>query len=174
MTSDDFDEVEQSAPGDKVSMDELLNKLIIVRPLEFTDKMKTEFKPDGAEAIFADIAVIDGFGGEPWKILRRVLVMQGYLIGAFKNSLNKNLIGTIYQGQRKSGQKPPFMFASLKENPDASAKGKAWMADNRTEFLNPPGATFDDAKPSAETQRAKQSENPYLNRATGFTDEPPF
>lgn len=168
MTSDDFDEVQQTAPGDKVSMDELLNKLIIVRPLEFTDSMKTEFKPDGAEAVFADIAVIDGFGGEPWKILRRVLVMQGYLIGAFKNSLHKNLIGTIYQGQRKSGQKPPFMFQSLKEHADASAKGKAWMADHRVEFLNPPQATFDDATPSAETSRKAATDNPWIK------DEPPF
>lgn len=173
MTNDDFDEPTPVAVGDKVSMDTFLNKLIIVRPVDYTKDMKTEFKPDGAEAVFANIAIIDGHDGKPWVVFRSVLVMQGYLVGAFKGSLNKNLLGTIYHGERKKGQKPPFMFSSLKSNPGAVKAGGEWMALHRAELLSAPAA-FDepDTKPSAESMRSA-SVNPYMTPG-GFTDEPPF
>lgn len=177
MANDDFDDVAQPETGDRVSMDTFLNKLVIVRPVSKTDSMKTEFKPDGAEAVFVNIAIIDGHEGEPYKVFRRVLVMQGYLVGAFKNSIGGTLLGTIHLGERKTGQKPPFKFMSLKGDADIVAKGKAWMAAHAGELAEAV-PEFGDA-PSAETQRAKAqaSSNPYLNRtpsASAYDDEPPF
>ena len=174
MTTDDFDEPTPVAVGDKVSMETFLNKLIIVRPVEFTKDFKTEFKPDGAEAVFANIAIIDGFEDKPWVVFQKVLVMQGYLVGAFKGSIGKNLLGTIYHGERKKGQKPPYMFASLKTNEGAVATGRGWLLAHRDELLGP-APQFDEpgtGKASAETMRAA-SVNPYM-KPGGFTDEPPF
>lgn len=164
----DWDEPTQAPIGDKVPMDTFLNKLVIVRPIEFTDSMRTEYKPDGAEAVFADIALLDPHEGEPWKIFRRVLVMQGYLVGAFKGSLKKRLLGTIYHGQRKSGQKPPFMFQSLVGNAAVMERASAWWALHGEEFLAAPSATFEapgdtDQKSSTlDSMRQALAENPYM------------
>lgn len=171
MTVDEFDEPNTVAPGDRVPMDVFLNKLVIVRPVEYTDKMKTEYKPDGAEAVFVNIAIIDGYEGEPWKVFQRVLVMPGYLVGAFKNNLNGTLFGTIYHGQRKSGQKPPFMFQSLTDRPEQVAKGKAWLAEHRDKLTGSVAFT-EPEKATADSMRQQANTNPYMQ--PGFVDEPPF
>ena len=167
-----FDDPKAAPMGDKVSMDTFINKLIIVRPREFTDSMKTEFKPDGAEAVFADIALLEPVEGEPWKIYRRVLVMQGYLVGAFKGSLNSRLLGTLHYGERKAGQKPPYKFASLTGNPAAVKRATEWMTAHEAEFLADPEPVFEEptaatSKPS--TLDAMRDNNPWLN-----SDEAPF
>lgn len=171
--ADEFDDPTQAPSGDKVSMDTFVGKLIIVKPVEYTDSMKTEYKPDGAEAVFANIAILDGHEGEPWKIFRRVLVMQGYLVGAFKNSVgaSKNpLLGTIYLGQRKSGQKPPFMYQSLKDKPKPLEIARAWMAEHRDELLAAPEPEFGEPEKTAgkSTLDAMRTNNQWLD------DEPPF
>lgn len=165
-----FDEPVQAPMGDKVAMEVFVNKLVIVRPVDFTDAMKTEFKPDGAEAVFANIAVIQPIDGEPWKIYRRVLVMQGYLVGAFKGSLNRNLLGTIYLGQRKTGQKPPYMFKTLTDNPKAVETATAWMKEHEEEFLAAPEPSFDEpvAEKRSTLDSMREAANPWLS------DEPPF
>lgn len=156
-----FDEPVAVAMGDKVSMDTFLNKLVIVRPVEFKRDQKTEYKPDGAEAVFANIALLEPLEGDPWKIYRRVLVMQGYLVGAFKGSLNRNLLGTIYHGQRKTGQKPPFMFKTLTDNPKAVATATAWMQQHEEEFLTEPAPSFDE--PVAEKRTTLDSMRDQAN-----------
>lgn len=167
-----FDDPVQQEMGDKVSMDTFINKLIIVKPLEFTDKMKTEFKPDGAEAVFADIALLDPVEGEPWKIFRRVLVMQGYLVGSFKGSVGKPnpLLGTLTYGERKSGQKPPFKFVSLTQNPKVVQRAEEWLAAHGEEFNRRPEPQWnepDEKRPS--TLDSMRDNNPYLT-----SDEAPF
>ena len=164
-----FDEPTLAPIGDKVSMDTFVNKLIVVRPTKYTDSMVTEFKPNGAEAVFANIALLEAYDGDPWKIFRGVLVMQGYLVGAFKGSLNRNLLGTIYLGQRKSGQKPPFMFRSLTTNAKAVEMAQAWMRQHEEEFLAAPEPVFEEPdagrKSTLDTMR---DANPWLS------EEPPF
>lgn len=158
--------------GDKVTMDTFVNKLVVVRPREFTDKMKTEFKPDGAEAVFADIALLDPIEGEPWKIYRRVLVMQGYLVGSFKGSLGAILLGTIHYGERKTGQKPPYKFASLTGNPQAVARATEWMKAHEAEFMKDPEPVFEEPEAAAKkptTLDSMRDNNPWLN-----SDEAPF
>lgn len=168
-----FEDPKAAPMGDKVSMEAFINKLIIVRPRDFTDKMKTEFKPDGGEAVFADIALLEPVEGEPWKIYRRVLVMQGYLVGAFKGSIGSTLLGTLHYGERKSGQKPPYKFASLTGNPAAVKRATEWMASNEAAFLTDPEPVFEEpvaaaaAKPS--TLDSMRDNNPWLN-----SDEAPF
>lgn len=168
----DFDSPERGTQiqGDRVTMDVFVNKLVIVRPVEFTDTMKTEFKPDGAEAVFANIACLEPIDGEPWKIYKHVLVMQGWLVGDFKRSLRKNLLGTIYLGERKSGQKPPYKFQDLAQNEKALAVASPWLKANRAEFekeLQPDFADVND-KPTADSSRQAVNDNPWLS------EEPPF
>lgn len=157
MSDEDFDEATPVAQGDRIEggMDSLVNKLLIVRPKEFVTDMVTEFKPNGAEAVFATIACLDPIEGEPWKVFTKALVMQGYLIGAFKASINKTLIGTIVLGERKAGQKPPFKWQALNDKPKAVERGKAWRAQHGHLLDKEPD--FDEAaaseKPSAETSR---------------------
>lgn len=168
-----FDEPTPVAMGDKVSMDTLLNKLIIVRPIEYKKDQKTEYKPDGAEAVFANIALLEPIEGEPWKIYRRVMVMQGYLVGAFKGSLGATLLGTIHHGQRKTGQKPPFMFQSLKDNPKALEVATAWMRLHEAEFSAEPEPVFEEptaaAGAKASTLDSMRSNNPWMD-----SEAPPF
>lgn len=162
-----FDDPVATPMGDKVSMDTFLNKLIIVRPVEFKRDQKTEYKPDGAEAVFANIALLEPVDGEPWKIYRRVLVMQGYLVGDFKGSLNLNLLGTIYHGERKPGQKPPFKFRSLKTNPKAVDRATAWMREHEVEFLAEPEPVFDEpvAEPRSTLDSMRASGNTWIDEA---------
>jgi len=167
-----FDDPTQAPIGDKVSMETFVNKLIIVKPVEFTDKMRTEYKPDGAEAVFANIALLEPYEGEPYRVFNRVLVMQGYLVGAFKGSVGKPnpLLGTIYYGQRKAGQKPPYMYKSLTDNAKAVETAQKWMADHEDELNAVPEAVFvePDAKKPSTLDSMRADNNPWLS------EEPPF
>lgn len=166
-----FDDPTEAAAGDRVEMKVFINKLIIVRPKSYRDDMvtiHTALKPNGvAEAVFANIALLEPYEGEPYKVFRGVLVMQGYLIGAFKGSLNRNLLGTLYLGPPTKG-KPPFHFKSLKDNPVAVERGQAWMATHADELLADPEPQFDEpgtGKSTLDTMRAEA--NPWM-------EEPPF
>lgn len=160
---DDFDSPskEERPKGDRVEVSDLVDKLLIVRPMEFVTGFKTEYKPDGADAVFANIAI----PGEN-VMYKSALIMQGFLIGDFKNSIGKNLVGVIYLGQKKPGQKPPYMFRDLNGNEKAMAVARPWMAANKAEFIKPLVSEFD--SPSAETQRAAAKADPWAD------DEPPF
>jgi len=159
-----FDEPVATPLGDRVSMETFLNKLVIVRPVEYKNDQKTEYKPEGAEAVFANFALLEPVEGEPWKIYRRVLVMQGFLVGSFKGSLNRNLLGTIYYGQRKTGQKPPYMFKTLTDNPKAVSTATEWMRLNEAEFLNDPAPVFDAPDEQKRTTLdSMRDSNPWLD-----------
>lgn len=168
-----FDEPTEVTMGDKVAMDTFVNKLVIVRPVDYVKSKITEFKPDGAEAVFANIALLETVEGQPWKVYRGVLVMQGYLVGAFKGSLGRNLLGTIYLGERKAGQKPPFKFKSLTDNPKAVETASKWMQANEAELTASPEPAFDE--PAAGTKKTstldsmRDAANPWLD-----SGEPPF
>lgn len=159
----DWDEPTAAPSGDRVDIALFVNKLIIVRPLEYVESMVTIHKKDGAEAVFADVAFLDAYEGQPYKIFRRVLFMQGYLVGSFKASVGKRLLGTLTLGVATKG-KPPYHFKSLTDNPKAAPMASAWWKDHETEFMTQPEPVFDDAKPSAETQR----------QSDPWGDEPPF
>lgn len=169
--SDLFDDPVAAPMGDRVAMETFLNKLIIVRPLEFKRDQKTEFKPDGGEAVFANIALLEPIEGEPWKIYRRVMVMQGYLVGDFKASLNINLLGTIYHGERKPGQKAPYKFRSLKTNPKALEVATAWMKQHEAEFLAEPEPSFGDVTAGEDKRTTLDS---MRSESNPWIDEPPF
>jgi hypothetical protein len=166
-----FDDPVAAPMGDRVPMETFLNKLIIVRPLEFKRDQKTEFKPDGAEAVFANIALLEPIEGEPWKIYRRVLVMQGYLVGDFKASLNINLLGTIYHGDRKPGQKPPYKFRSLKSNQKALDIAAPWMREHEAEFLAEPEPVFGEVVQGEEKRTTLDT---MRSDSNPWAEEPPF
>lgn len=169
-----FDEPTEVIMGDKVAMDTFVNKLVIVRPVDYVKSKITEFKPDGAEAVFANIALLDAHEGAPYKVFHGVLVMQGYLVGAFKGSLERNLLGTIYLGERKAGQKPPFKFKSLTDNAAARERGSKWMDEHEKELLTSSQSSFDEpvtagAKKGSTLDSMRDAANPWLD-----SGEPPF
>lgn len=156
-----FDEPSEAALGDRLDLSTIVDKLIIVRPKSYTDKQVTIHKPDGAEAIFGNVAVLQPHEGEPWKIYRGVMFMQGYLISAFKGKMPRDLLGTIYKGVATKG-KPPFMFKSLTGNAKAVEMAQAWMAVNEAEFYADAEPGGFDEPTSAGPQRSQ------------WDDEPPF
>lgn len=166
--TDMFDDPAEVAAGDRVDMKTFVNKLIIVRPKSYRDDMVTIHKPNGAEAVFANIALLEPYEGEPYKVFHGVLVMQGYLVGAFKNSINRNRLGTIYLGPPTKG-KPPYMFRTLTDNPKAVERGKAWMMEHEAELLASPEPVFDEPagerRSTLDTMRSQ--DNPWI-------EEPPF
>lgn len=169
--SEDFDEPTVAPTGDRVDMNTFVNKLIIVRPLEYKDKFVTIHKPDGAEAVWGDVALLDAYEGEPYKIFRNILFMQGYLVGAFKSSLGKRLLGTLYLGPKTKG-KPPFHFKTLTDNEKAVTLGKKWLAEHLEEFMTQPQPSFEEAsderRTTLDSMRNTAASNPWMN------DEPPF
>jgi len=165
--TDPFDDPTEAPTGDRVDMKTFVNKLIIVRPKSYRDDMVTIHKPNGAEAVFANIALLEAYEGEPYRVFRGVLVMQGYLVGAFKGSLNRNLLGTLYLGPATKG-KPPFLFKSLKDNAKAVELGKAWMAQHEAELSADPEPVFDEPGTGKSTLDSMRAE------ANIWADEPPF
>lgn len=163
-----FDEPVAAPTGDRVEMKTLVNKLIIVRPKSYDKSFVTINKPDGGEAVFANVALLEPYEGQPYKIFRGVLFMQGYLVGAFKGSVDRNLLGSIYLGPKVKAL-PPFMFKSLKDNPKAVEVATAWMREHEAEFMAEPEPVFDE--PAAERRSTLDS-----MRASGNTwiDEAPF
>lgn len=168
-----FDDPVQQPQGDYVKMEVLVNKLVIIRPLEFKRDQKTEYKPQGGEAVFANVAVLQPIDGEDWKIFRRVMFMQGYLVGDFKGSLNINLLGQIYEAvaDRKPGQKPPYKFRTLKTNEKALAIAAPWMREHEQEFLTDPVQVFGEVSFGEEKKSTLDSMRAEANI---WAEEPPF
>lgn len=160
-----FDEPIKAATGDQVRMGTFKDKLIIITPLEFLPKFAT--KHGEKEVIFADIAVLMPYDGEPYKIFRRVLIGGGYLIGDLKESIGRRLLGTIELRPTTKGN-DSIHFKSLTSSQKALKMAEEWWALHEEEFLTQPAATFDDVTPSADTQRtASITDDPW-------GDEPPF
>jgi hypothetical protein len=162
-----FDDPVAAPMGDRPEMKIFVNKLVIVRPKLYEASKITIHKPDGGEAVFANIALLEPHEGESYKVFRNVLIMQGYLVGDFKGSLGRNLLGSIYLGPKTKGL-PPFMFKSLKGNPKAVEIATAWMAAHEAELLADPDPVFDEpgnGRSTLDTMRAES--NPWA-------EEPPF
>lgn len=133
-------------------------KLLIVRPLKYqAEGFITEHKPEGTDAIFCDIALLDpieaavneygeqlsGFPAETQ--FRDQILFQGYLKGTFKRYLGATLIGTTYFGPKTKG-KPPIMWQDLSGDPQCVLRGQQFLAAH-PEFLVPTAASFNASTP---------------------------
>lgn len=119
---------------DYVKWADVLNKLMLVRPLEYRSDFKTQFSPEGTDVVFADIAVVDEIDpatGQQGRIYRAQAVLQGFLKGAWKRQVGNTVIGMVYQGPPTKGR-PPFMWHDLYSDPGAVARGQAWLQNNQS------------------------------------------
>lgn len=133
-------------------------KLLIVRPLSYQrEGYVTIHKPDGTDAVFCDIALLDPIheardlddklypGFAPGHQFRNQAVLQGYLKGTFKRYIGGTLIGTIYEGVATKGN-PPLMWQDLSKELQCVTRGQNFMAAF-PEFLIPQAATITTVEP---------------------------
>lgn len=134
------------------------NKLLIVRPVEYrASGVVTMHQPDGTDAVFADIALLDAIpeaenelgdkfpGFAAGEQFRNQMILPGYLKGTWKRYIGHTLIGTTYFGPPTKG-KPPIMWMDLADNADCVARGQVFMAAH-PEFLVPVAAQITPAAP---------------------------
>lgn len=111
-----------------------LNKLLIVRPLEYKQDFKTQFSPEGTDVVFCDIAVVDDVDqatGQQGKVYRSQAILQGFLKGAFKRKIGEMILGMVYLGPPQKGR-PPFMWHDLYGDPNAVARATTWVQQNQS------------------------------------------
>lgn len=133
MTSP-FTTVTATEPGDYWKPEEHINGLMIVRPIKYQESgYITEYRPEGMDAMFCDIAVLDAVNddGTKGKIFRNASVLQGYLKGTFKRYLGHTLVGAVILGPKAKGQKPPYMWTDLSGDPASVAVASTWLQANQ-------------------------------------------
>lgn len=149
----------QRDSSEYIPMARCKGKLLIVRPLKYQQEgFVTIHKPEGTDAVFADIAVLDPilpavneYGDELTGFaaghqFRDQVVLQGYLKGTFKRYIGSTLIGTIYFGPRDKG-KPPMMWQDLSNDTQCVARGQSFLVAC-PEFLIPTNASFAPPEPA--------------------------
>lgn len=135
--SNPFTAVTDQEAVEYLNTEEAVGHLLIVRPQKYqAEGFVTEFKPEGTDVVFCDVADLDmvSEAGQVGKVYRGNSFLQGYLKGTFKRYIGKTLIGMIYYGPREKGRKPPYMWQDLSANPEVAARGLAWMQANQ-DFL---------------------------------------
>lgn len=154
-------------------------KLLIVRPLKYqAEGFVTEHKPEGTDAIFCDIALLDLIeaavneygeqlpGFPAGTQFRDQILFQGYLKGTFKRYLGATLIGTTYFGPKTKG-KPPIMWQDLSGDPQCVLRGQQFLAAH-PEFLVPTAASFNSSAPEP------QGPQPYTPPQNGYRQPDPW
>lgn len=132
-----FTTVADQEPKEYMNVEQSVGHLLIVRPLKFQDGFITEFRPEGTDVVFCDVAdldVLDENSGQPGKVYRGNSFLQGYLKGTFKRYIGHTLLGMIYLGPRQKGQKAPYMWQDLSADAAVAARGMAWMQQHQ-DFL---------------------------------------
>ena len=157
-----FDEPNEGGGGDRLDVKTIVDKLIIVRPHRYLESQITVHKPQGGEAVFANVAVLQPHDGEPYKIFRGVMFMQGFLVGAFKGKMPRDLLGTIWTDVPTKGN-PPDKFKSLTGNAKAREMAEQWMAEHQAEFYDTETSFSEPAATGAGNTARSQ-----------WDDEPPF
>lgn len=156
-------------------------KLLIVRPIKYqAEGFVTEHKPEGTDAIFCDIALLDPIeaavneygeqlsGFPAGTQFRDQILFQGYLKGTFKRYLGATLIGTTYFGPKTKG-KPPIMWQDLSGDPQCVLRGQQFLAAH-PEFLVPTAASFNSSVP--EPQGPQPYTPPPSNGQAGYREDP--
>lgn len=150
-----------SGDGDYIDMNAALNKLMIVRPLDYRTDFKTTFKPEGTDVVFCDIAVVDDVDpttGQQGRVYRDQAILQGYLKGTFKRRVGDMIVGMLYLGPQKLGNRP-FMWHDLIEDPGAVARAQAWVTANQSFLVK--------LQPSAPASAAPSYSTPATPLASG-------
>lgn len=132
---DEFTTVEEVAGGGYFKPEEYLNQLLIVRPRKYQESgFVTEFKPEGTDAVFVNVAVVEALNedGTVGRVFRNSSLLQGYLKGTFKRYIGSTLVGAIILGPREKGRKPPYQWLDLSGDAEARQKAGVWLKNNPT------------------------------------------
>lgn len=109
---DDFDDPIQ---GDRFTVADYLGRLCLFSPVEYRDKEKNPVKTEYGEkdAVITDIVVLATEKGQEVEEFTGSMILQGNLIGVLKAKAKAGegrVLGTLALGERKSGQKPPYIL----------------------------------------------------------------
>lgn len=113
---------------------DVVNRRLLVRPVEYITSMQTKARNDPTDAIKMDIVVLDEpsgparFNGALW--------FNGNLIGLFKKQLGKPFVGFIYQEPVPGTAWKKFMWASLDTDQATMAAAESWIRNN-PDYLDP-------------------------------------
>lgn len=122
--------------GDRLSCEEVENKRLIIRPVEYIPSMMT-VRGEATDAIKVNVVVLEDQTRaiEAPKLFQEVLWFGGFLIKAFKRSLGTPFVGYIAKGRTPQGYRP-WEFINLNQDPATVDMAKAWINENPT-FMDP-------------------------------------
>jgi hypothetical protein len=115
------------ASSDFIGPKELLGHLLIVRPIEHVEGVKTQYGlKDG---IRVDIAVLTARDntGQPL-VYEGVTWLSSKLIASLKKTLGQLVLGRMSQGAAKPGQEPAWELVDAMTDPQAVAAATAFIA----------------------------------------------
>lgn len=122
-----------AASGDKLDLDQLAGRLLLIYPKEHKTGVVTTFGEK--DILVADIVVLDGpTAGEE---LHDAFVFPGYMIGQLKGYIgNPNpALGRVAKGQGKPGQQAPWVLADFTDQDAAIAT--QWVNAHPRGFNSP-------------------------------------
>lgn len=111
--------------GDICKPKDIIGHLLVVKPLEFVEKIQTEMGP--SDAIRVDVADLDAQGGPV--IFRDALWFNTLLLG-LRRQLGELVLGRMSQGTARGSQSPPFMLVDATADPGATSRATLWLAAN--------------------------------------------
>jgi hypothetical protein len=122
-----------AASGDKLEIEQLHGRLLLIYPKEVKVSVATSFGPK--DPLVADIVVLDGpNAGEE---LRDAFIFPGVMIGQLKGYIgNPNpALGRVGYGVAKPGQKAPWQLLDF--TPEDAAIASAWVNSHPRGFNSP-------------------------------------
>jgi hypothetical protein len=122
-----------AASGDKLEIEQLNGRLLLIYPKEVKVNVATSFGPK--DPLVADIVVLDG--PQPGEELHDAFIFPGVMIGQLKGYIgNPNpALGRVGYGVAKPGQKAPWQLLVFTEQDAAIAS--AWVNAHPRGFNSP-------------------------------------
>ena len=151
-----------AAGGDSLPIAEMVDHIVVFDVLAQEQNVETDYGPkDPVRATVHDVTA-----GETYE---DALIFQGYLIGALKRRIGQKVLGRIYLGDAKKGQKPPYMIEDASGDSNAVSKATAYLEayakgqfaapgdDSSSEQADDPLAALDpEARAAVEALMAKK------------------
>lgn len=129
---------ELGVSGDRVNPRDILNHLLIVWVVEYVAHSPTKFtRPDKPSDVIVvdvcdlDLPDVDGYQG---LLSRRVWWRQARLIGLLREKIGQRMLCKMTQGVASAGFNAPFQLVNMKADPEARARGEAWL-NSHTNFV---------------------------------------
>jgi hypothetical protein len=145
-------------PGDKLELDALAGRLLLVYPKEHTTKTTEAFGEK--DVLIADIVVLDG--NNAGEELRDAYIFPGMMIGQLKGYIGNPdpALGRLGKGQPKPGKQAPWILADFTDQ-DAQI-ATAWVNAHPRGFHRP--QPQQQQQPAQTTQYTPQQDPIYTTQ----------